>query len=549
LDNNYYHKMKNKLLFIFLLSYLLFSVSCVKEKFSQEDLSKQIIDESSVAAPIGYKTTSLQDLFSENISSGELTEDEQGLYWFRFNQEFINLSAQDLIQYPEFNDSYAITNNTGSAIDLNPVGTNVVITETFYLDLGYSGGVNSEEIDSIILNNMDLDITVQLTNPVNASLNVTFPGITYNGIPYTKNLVLSSTNSFSDMMEYTVTLDNSTANKNRLQIDFELTLNTSALIIPAGQTIVDVDVRFSNIDFRAVYGYIGQHTINSAVEEILIDLDNSNLSGYFNFDHTYFNLASENSFGVPFSFDLQNYVYRSYDAQNQIVDTYSLFANQSNVIAFPDLTQVGESINDTTTINLNPIQLYFQDFYSTISGSVNANANPNGKTDYNFVLEDSELKLSAEYAAPFWGFTDNLSLQDTIEFNISDFFADDFDRITRLLFVLNFTNAIPINSTAQVIFCSENNTKLDSLFIDPPIINGASNADANGKVGENINDPIKVEFLGNRIDNIRNTSYVIVRTSFKTIGSELSPPTSWKMFSDYYFYFHLGVAASLELSN
>ena len=444
--------------FIIIIS-LIFS-SCVKERFSQEELSRQVIDEGSIAAPIGYKTTSFADIFAENTSAGNLVEDEQGLYWYRFSEEFINMSAQDFIQYPEFTNSYAITNNTGAAIDLNPAGSNVVLTETFYLDFGFSGGTNSEEIDSIILNGMDLDITVQLVTPANASLNATFPGITYNGIAYTKSLVLSSTNSFSDMMEYTVALDNSTANKNRLRIDFELTLGTSGLIIPAGQTIVDVDVRFSNIDFRAIYGYIGQHTINSAIEDILIETHNSNLSGYFTFDHVYFNLASENSFGVPFSFDLQNFMYRTYNATDQLVDEYALFANQSDVIAFPSLNQVGETINDTTTINLNPLQLYFQDFYSIISGSVNANTNPNGKSDYNFVLDNSQLSLSAEFAAPFWGYTDNLSLHDTIDFNISQLFADDFDQISRLLFILNFTNANPINTTAQVYFCDAGGNKL-----------------------------------------------------------------------------------------
>jgi hypothetical protein len=542
--------MNIKTLFPVIFLSLLFS-SCIKEKFSQEELSKQIIDEGSIAVPIGFKTTTFADIFTENINDGELVEDEQGLYWFRFDQEFLNISAQDFIQYPEFTDSYAITNNTGAPIDLNAPGANVVINETFYLDFGFSGGANSEEIDSIILNNMDLDITVQLAVAANASLNVTFPGITYNGIPYSKNLVLSSTNNFSDMMEYTVALDNSTPNKNRLRIDFELTLNTSSgIIIPAGQTIVNADVRFFNIDFRAVYGYIGQHTFNSAVENILIDINNSNLSGYFNFDHVYFNLASENSFGVPFSFDLRDYMYRTYDAQNQLINESPLFANQSDVIAFPNLNQVGETINDTATIDLNPIQLYFQDFYSIISGSVDANANPNGKTDYNFVLDDSQLRLSAEFAAPFWGNTDNLIIQDTIDFNISEFFADDFDQISRLLFILNFTNANPLNTNAQVYFCDAGGNKLDSLFNSTlPVITGASDADANGKVGANINDPVKVEFLGERIDNLRNTNYVIVKTDFKTIGSEQSPPTSWKIFSDYYFYFHLGVAATLELSN
>lgn len=538
--------MNQKLASILLASLLLFQFSCVKEKFSQDEISKTIDYETTIATPIGYKTTSFQDIFAENISSGELTEDEYGLLWFRFNKEFLSLSASDLLDYPVFSDNYSIVNNTGSALDLNPPGTNVIINQSLYMDFGYSQGTNTEEIDSILLNNLDLDITVILAVPVNANLKITFPGITYHGIPYTKNLILSSTNSFADLMEYTIHLDNQTINKNRLQIDFALTLNSSSAVLAVNQNIVDVAIQFSNIDFQAVYGYIGQHTINSAIEQIMIDLNNSQLSGNFNFDHSSLDIVSENSFGVPFQFNLNNYIYSSYDSQNQVIEQYQLVANLSDIVAFSGLNQLGDTINDTTAINSGPIKLYFQDFYSTISGALNANSNPDGKADYNFVLKDSKLNLSSQYSVPFWGYTSELSMQDTVAFELRNFFANNFYNISRLLFVLNFTNALPINSLTQVYFCNNTGTKLDSMFVTPQLIEGSSNADGNGKVGENINPAVKVEFLEDRIGKIENTSYLIIKTDLETIDADKIPPISWKMFSDYYFYFHVGVAATIN---
>ncbi|MDF1548466.1 MAG: hypothetical protein P1P88_11635, partial [Bacteroidales bacterium] len=431
--------MNQKLASILLASLLLFQFSCVKEKFSQDEISKTIDYETTIATPIGYKTTSFQDIFAENIASGELTEDEYGLLWFRFNKEFLSLSASDLLDYPVFSDNYSIVNNTGSALDLNPPETNVIINQSFYMDFGYSQGTNTEEIDSILLNNLDLDITVILAVPVNANLKITFPGITYHGIPYSKDLILSSTNSFADLMEYTIHLDNQTINKNRLQIDFALTLNSSSAVLAVNQNIVDIAIQFSNIDFQAVYGYIGQHTINSAIEQIMIDLNNSKLKGSFNFDHSSLDIVSENSFGVPFQFNLNNYIYSSYDSQNQVIEQYQLVANLSDIVAFPGLNQLGDTINDTTAINSGPIKLYFQDFYSTISGALNANSNPDGNVDYNFVLKDSKLNLSSQYSVPFWGYTSEVSMQDTVAFELRNFFANNFYNISRLLFVLNFT--------------------------------------------------------------------------------------------------------------
>ncbi|MDF1549624.1 MAG: hypothetical protein P1P88_17490, partial [Bacteroidales bacterium] len=94
--------------------------------------------------------------------------------------------------------------------------------------------------------------------------------------------------------------------------------------------------------------------------------------------------------------------------------------------------------------------------------------------------------------------------------------------------------------------CNNTGTRLDSMFVTPQLIEGSSNADGNGKVGENINPTVKVEFLEDRIGKIENTSYLIIKTELETIDANNIPPISWKMFSDYYFYFHVGVAATVN---
>ena len=94
--------MNQKLAYTLLATLVFFQFACVKEKFSQNEISKTIDNETTIATPIGYDTTSFQDIFAENVSSGELVEDQAGMYWFRFNKEFLNLSVSDLIEYPTF---------------------------------------------------------------------------------------------------------------------------------------------------------------------------------------------------------------------------------------------------------------------------------------------------------------------------------------------------------------------------------------------------------------------------------------------------------------
>lgn len=536
--------MKKTTLFILLLA--LYTSSCIKENFNSKDISKQFDNETSLAVPIGYITTTFQEIFASNYANGQLIEDENGLLWFNIEEDFLNISAQDLYDFPTRNSSFQITNNTGSDIDLTNTDNTVTITETFFIDFGFSQGTNTEEIDSIVLNNLDLDITVLLSSNVNANLTVTFPGVRYNDLVYSKDLIIGSSNRFSDLDEYTINLDNQGVNKNQLEIVFELTINSADALIPVDQLISDVDIQFSNLNFSAIYGYFGQHTISSDMQELLINLNQNTVRGLFNFDHTYLNIISRNSFGVPFNFDINNFTSREYDTQNQLTSENVIITYQSEVIDFPRLNQVGEIINDTTSVDADAITLYFNDYYSTISGSLEAFANPNGNTDYNFALDTSRLIISSQLSAPFWGYTDNMSMQDTVDFNIQAFFENNILNISRYLFILNFTNALPINCYNQVYFCDASGTRLDSMFMTPQLVEGASDADANGKVGANENAPIKAEITGNRIANIANTTQLVIKSYFETIDADETPPVSWKMFSDYYFYFHIGVAVDIE---
>lgn len=536
--------MKKATLLLFVLALLV--NSCVKESFNSKEISKQFENETSIAVPIGYKTTTFQEIFASNYANGQLIEDEDGLLWFNIEEEFLNISAQDLYDFPTRNTSFQITNNTGSDIDLTNTDNTVTITETFFIDFGFSQGTNTEEIDSIVLNRLDLDITVLLATNVNANLRVTFPGVQYNNLVYSKDLIIGSSNSFSDLDEYTINLDNQGVNKNQLEIVFELTINSADAVIPIDQVISDVDIQFSNLNFSAIYGYFGQHSISSDMQELTIDLNQDKVRGLFNFDHTYLNIISQNSFGVPFSFDIIDFTSREYDTQNQLTSERVIITNQSETIDFPGLNQIGEIINDTVNVDADAITLYFNDYYSTISGSLEAYANPNGNTDYNFALDTSRLTISSQLSAPFWGYTDNMSMQDTVDFNVQSFFENNILDISRYLFILNFTNALPINCYNQVYFCDAAGTRLDSMFVTPQLVEGASNADSNGKVGANENAPAKAEITGNRISNIANATQIVVSSFFETIDADQTPPVSWKIFSDYYFYFHIGVAVDIE---
>jgi hypothetical protein len=524
-------------------------ISCIKEKFDPNSLSKSYYDSITVATPVGYSQSPLIEYFQAQIDSGVLVQDADGMLRFRFQEGVITLNVSDIIQFPVFDSTYSIINDTGSPIDLNPIGTNISLTQTFFLDFGYSQGQNNEEIDSILLDNMNMDIIVAGVGVLNASMDANFPGILYNNLSYTKNyLVINSTNNYSDLLAYTVHLQNSSSKKNQLQVDFTINLGQTARIIAPGEIIANVDLRFSTLDFKALYGYIGQVNIApTIVAPNTIDLSNNRIRGYFNFINGDFDVISRNSFGVPFVFKLDDFTYRTfYTPTSTMVFENSVVPSQNSNVPFPSLSQIGQTIEGSSPINTGPIQLAFQDYYSTVEGIISGRANPNGKQDYNFVLDNSQLEISTGYSVPFWGNTDNFHTTDTINFPINGFFSQTYNDITRLVFVLNFINALPMDAKTQIYFCDAGGARLDSMFQSPYTITGSSNADSEGKVGPVFNNTLKVEFLADRLPGIQQTAYLMVQSDIKTVNVQNPSPPAWKFFSDYYFYVHVGVAATVN---
>jgi len=349
-------------------------------------------------------------------------------------------------------------------------------------------------------------------------------------------------------MAYTVRLQNSGPKKNQLQIDFTVNLAQTARTIASGEKIMDVYVHFSAIDFSALYGYIGKIDIHPpAIIDNRIEFLNKNLSGYFNFDHGYFDLTTKNSFGFPMDFKLDNFSFATYYTSTGILEYQNnIPPSEVTTIPFPSMTQIGQTIEGEGLINTGTINLAFNDYYSLVSGTLSGTTNPSGKQDYNFVQKNSQLEISTAYSVPFWGNTDKLTLSDTINCVLSGFFTSTYADITRLLFVMNFTNALPMNSETQIYFCNAAGARIDSMFVTPCIVSGSSSADGNGKVSPEPNQPVKAEILANRLPGIEQTAYLLVVSKLKTIDSGNSPPVSWKFFSDYYFYVHIGVAASLN---
>ncbi|MFN8257568.1 MAG: hypothetical protein U0W24_17870 [Bacteroidales bacterium] len=540
--------MKKRIIVIILVSGIFLNLACIKEKFDQDLLSRDFFDSTTVAVPVGYDSTTLLQILQPQIDSGFLIVENDGLLRFRFNSGSLTVTDSDLIQYPVFDTVWSVYNTTGLPIDLNPAGTQVQINQTFYLDFGFSQRQRGEITDSLLLNNMEMNLDVQAAGTLNASLNAAFPGIRYNNLVYDKNLVVSSSNHFSDLMAFTVYPDNSQNPKNLVEVNFTLTLHQTARIIAPGEKIVDLTLRFLNIDYNTFYGYIGQVSLSPpSIGPGRIELLNNNLSGYFNFVNGYFDLLYQNQLGVPFSFNLSNFSYATYyTPDNSLVYQNNSVPTGNTDILYPSISQEGQTINGEGLILTGPVQMAFNDYYSLLNASLTGQANPQGNAGTNFVKKGTELNIVTGYTLPFEGNTDNLMLTDTVNFPLSAFFSSTLGNMQRLLFVMNFTNAVPMDAQTQVYFCDLAGNHLDSMFQIPVLVPGSSNADGEGKIAPQPAPPVKAEILASRIPGIMQTDYLLVVSKLKTIEYSNNPPRPWKFFRDYFFYVNIGVAATLK---
>jgi hypothetical protein len=520
----------------------------MKEEFDNNLLSKQVLIQPSVAVPVGYKTTTLKELFAQQIKNGTIIEDKDGLIWIKQKSNFISLKAADVIQFQAISGTAKLTNKTGQTLFPNDSNTVVMLKDTFYVTLDYSQGKNGEVLDSIRLNNMLMQFNITTSQHLDGNSSVLFPEMKYNSLQYKNQLIVNSSNQFNDFMGYTVQLQTKGTNNNQLKfiIDASIRLNGDTILPDA--EIFNINYNFSQIDWAAIFGYLGKIDIKANSKSFPLDFANPKLSGYFNFSHPQMSFLTANSIGAPIGFSLNNFLVKHQKvATSQVIGIDSLKSQAPAVIGYPSFFQIGQTVRDSASTGTSPIRIYSGEYKTSLNGDISGQINPNGKLQ-NFVLKESQLDVDVELTIPFWGYTDNLIMMDTLNYVLKDFYKKDYIQITRLLFILNYTNRLPVSATPQIYFLDGAKKVLDSLFTTSATINGPTVANAQGRIEPLVNDPIKSALDKDRVLKIENTQYLVIRAKLKTINFERTPPDSWKFFTDYYLYTHIGIAADMTIS-
>jgi hypothetical protein len=325
---------------------------------------------------------------------------------------------------------------------------------------------------------------------------------------------------------------------NILTVSYSMTVKDPAGSVTTSNAL-QCTAEILNMNYRSVYGYLGQHTVGNLQDSIELSIYQNAIGvGSFSILNPSIKFDIGNSAGVPFS-----------------VRVSQLKAVQSNLTGFtvvtgipdpvpvptPGINQEGQMLFssfqlDNSNSNINSI-ISDQPQYMIAASQVTTN--PSGATS-NFLTDSSRLVMNARVELPLHGTAENFRIRDTIPFNYSD-----LEKVERLTLRINVENWFPIEAGVKLVFTDENYNSLDTVFVQqsaiipPGFITGSDE-----RVTAAGTSTLDESFDETRISKILNASHIIVDATASTLNQGNQ---NVKIFSDYRLKLKFGAIAKMKI--
>jgi len=547
-----------KIAVVFLLvSIPLFFSSCIKEEFDPKKLNTDFVINPAVAAPLGYIHYELDEILKGSNRSWEITIGQDSLVYLEYESEVFSQKASELFQFSEIIHTGSVMNNSTLDLDLGLIdySYNLAQTDTINLLLSGPDGPVHAEIDSIQVDTLIIDVNRHSQYPLRGKLILTSPKIRKKfgnvwaywaaAVP-----VLGPTQTVT-VENVTIILSHDHPDVNIVPIVFELRLDQARGVVPAGYSILNYSMITTDLNFKAIYGHLGKMNFRAGPQVIPIDFYTALQSGTFSFAEPRLKFNFENSFGIPLQI-ITTDIYATPSAGGPDIPIEGTGVPTSDnpvIINYPALADFGESANDSLIINHDEANLVYVMDKSpeSITFGMEGLTNPDNEDTYNFVTNESRLKVISKLILPIYGYTGQMNIEDTVKYEFDDFFRNPPEEIKRMALRLNFTNGFPVDIISQIYFLDENRNRVDSVFDEEYIIHAGRDLDGDGKVEPMKSDPFEVELPRTKIDNIVLSRYIYFKGRLNTYNSDI--PENYKFYSFYFLDAYIGVVGDLELNS
>ncbi|KPK86647.1 MAG: hypothetical protein AMS27_04590 [Bacteroides sp. SM23_62_1] len=538
--------------FLFILLIPLLFNTCIKEDFDPDKLDTEIIIKPGVAAPLGYIHYELEEILKDSLHPEGMVVDNDGFIRMVYEEEIFSFQASEFLQFSDIQHSGSINNDLPVPLNLSLIQDPFIQTDTINFSLTGTEGPDYTEIDSIITDSLTIVVTLSSSYNLDGILQISSPRIIKNGAAWSATIPLSSNVQSFNLQGYTIVLSNNPPDVNLIPIIFTMTLERSQGTVPAGSPVMSYQLSVNNISYSVIYGYLGIMNITIDPQTFPVSFFNSIIDGTFHFEEPELKLYFENSFGLPIQVIMTDFYAISREG-NQLAITGDSVPSPSypRIIRYPSISEVGLTAYDSLILNPDNTNLFeaLESSPGSISFGVETETNPSGNINENFITDNSQYSVKAKLILPLHGYADFMLMVDTISFNFEDFFQNPPEEIKRLAFRLNFTNGLPVNVYAQMYFTDENYAVLDSIFDSPHLVEAAADQDGDGKVDPIQNDPVEVEFIRTKIDNISTSRYILLYGNLTTTNYDMVPPENVKFYTDYFIDAYIGVTGDIELNS
>ncbi len=277
-------------------------------------------------------------------------------------------------------------------------------------------------------------------------------------------------------------------------------------------------------------GYFGQSVFDIGPATLDFDFF-QNSSGTLSFEDIDVDLILKNGIGAAGEVDFNNIIARNSRQAKalQLSGTGLAGTHVLSKATYPPLTPT------TKVINLNSgnsnIKNFFELLPDKIDYDIKLRTNPLGFNGQftDFITDESSFSASLSVNVPMSVAADELTLQDTIDFDFAS-----MERSENILEgVLNIVadNGFPLQARLQVYLLNENNYIIDSLVTDGSYV-AAAPTDANGIVTQKLRSVVKAKALGSKMDMLRYSKKILVKA---VLDTPKTGGTYWKMYKSYTF--------------
>jgi hypothetical protein len=542
----------NRFKIIFSIFTAILFTQCMQDEYNLDKLDDDIEIRLGVLTPLAYGTLNFGDIVSEFDSSGFISTDADGLLLITYADSLFSFKADDLLEIPS-QDFFQFFIDSDFGLPALPILDTFEInrTENFPFTFG-----NNERIDSMILDNGSINFNLTSTFLHTGRIDMVIPNLKLNGVAFTQSILIDvedgtfSQNIEADLANYTLELNDSAGTDTMFfPVEFHVEIYTNGV---SGVTVGDhvgIDAGLGDLDFEAIFGYIGDYELMSENGEIPLGFFETPIDGDIRFEDPRINLNIENSYGVPTAINISRFTGFNSSQDSIVMD---LSAINPFGYAYPTISDyTNNDVLKDTTISINKDNSNISDFLaflpSSFEYSLSAQSNPDGEgASYNFVSDDSEVNISLEFILPLWFSADNFAFVDTMDIT----FFEDADYVDKVGILLEVSNGLPLEIDFQVFFLDSAYNHIDSLFSEEytPVISSATIDPSTSLVTAPGFKSSQVEFTNEDITKLEKVKYGIIRAGLKTSPDSNGDPLAVKFFTDYEIDFNLSVSIDIKAS-